>query len=102
MIEYCQDQDMQFLLVCMPESYQQETQERLENIDPSYDPDFFSKDLRVLADSLDVAFLSLQRPFEEAAARGRTLQWVHWNYDGHALVARQLIHTIVALHPPGP
>jgi hypothetical protein len=98
MAEYCRSQGMQLLVVCMPESYQEKTQERLKRIDASFEPGFFAADIESLASALRVGSLSLQNAFEAAAGKGETLQWVHWNYRGHALVAAQVVAALSSLH----
>jgi len=100
MVEYCRSRGMDFLLVCLPDAYRPESQDRLRAIDPTFDPGFFSQDLRRFADSLRVSFLDLQDPFERAAEAGATLQWVHWNDAGHALVSRSLMHHILTQSLP--
>ena len=90
MVEFCKDRNTEFLLVCMPDAYHADDITALQNIDPGFDRQFFERDLRNLAASLQVHFLSLQEPFERAAAQGQDLRWVHWNYAGHRLVAEEL------------
>jgi len=94
MVEFCRARGTQFLLVCMPEAYKASEFSALQEIDPRFDRHFFEDDLRRYAELLQVHFLSLQTPFEEAAAKGQELRWVHWNYAGHRLVADVLMRRI--------
>ena len=102
MVEFCNDRNMHFLLVCMPDAYKSDEINRLLSIDPAFDKRFFEKDLKQFADSLQIDFLSLQEPFEQAAADGDDLRWVHWNYAGHRLVADELSDYILSRIPPKP
>ncbi len=59
---------------------------------PTFDPGFFDTDLGALADSTGATMVPLTRAFEaRAAATGKSLNWAHWNYDGHRVVARELV-----------
>ena len=97
MVEFCNGRDTDFLLVCMPNAYRLDEFKELQDVDPSFDRHFFATDLAQYAASLQIHFLSLQEPFETAAARGQDLRWVHWNYVGHGLVASELGAAIVEL-----
>lgn len=91
MAEYCGQRGVRFLLVCGDIACGPGEIERIESIDPTFDPRFFEADLAALADSLEIDYLGLQTPFMEyVRAGGGRLRWDHYNYTGHRVVARVL------------
>ncbi len=98
MAEFCRQQNMDFLVVCMQDVYKPDGIAKLRAIDPSYDPHYFENDLQELAVSLQVHFLGLQSRFETAARDSQhPLRWVHWNYAGHRIVARSFMDTVQSI-----
>jgi hypothetical protein len=97
MAEYCQRGQIQFMLACIDGVYKTEDIAQFQRLDPTFDPDFFERDLEGFAHALGVSFLGLQTRFREYYARtGEELHWGHWNYAGHRLVARELIKAVEA------
>ncbi|MDP8248882.1 MAG: SGNH/GDSL hydrolase family protein [Candidatus Tritonobacter lacicola] len=92
MARLCGERGCGFLLVCMETlAYEPESEERYRSIDPSFDGDFFDKDLGDLAAVLGVDYIGLQGVFrDDFLERGKALRWIHWNYDGHGVVADAL------------
>jgi hypothetical protein len=91
MAEICRARDIEFLLMCSDLMTGPENEERYRSIDSTFDVGFFDRDLGGMADSLGIHYLGLQRPFSVAAEEtGRSLHWVHWNYDGHRVAAEAL------------
>lgn len=63
----------------------------LAAMEPSFDPAWFDRDLAGLCREVGAEPLGLQAIFAAEFARtGRPLTWVHWNYEGHRVVARAL------------
>ncbi|OGW72588.1 MAG: hypothetical protein A2Y02_01485 [Omnitrophica bacterium GWA2_52_12] len=100
-------------------SYLPEVAQKFKSVNPTFDPDFFDQDLAVFAAKEDMLFLGLEEPFrQKAQALGRPLHFKywdaigikgyweygahtgHWNEDGHALVADQLVEKILPLLAP--
>jgi hypothetical protein len=81
-----------FLLVCNNiAAYHPDRAAELRAIDSTFNPYFFDEALAKFAQENNIAFIGLQRIFmEEYRRTGQKLQWTHWNYAGHRLVARVL------------
>lgn len=88
----CRQMPAKFLLVCINlAAYHPERENELRAIDPTFNQYFFDDALAAFARQNDIDFIGLQKFFvEEYQKTGRSLQWTHWNYDGHELVARVL------------
>ncbi|MDZ7361453.1 MAG: SGNH/GDSL hydrolase family protein [candidate division KSB1 bacterium] len=88
----CRQLPAKFLLVCINlAAYHPEREQELRAIDPTFNPFFFDDTLAAFARENDIDFIGLQKFFvEEYQKTGRKLQWTHWNYEGHELVARVL------------
>ncbi len=88
MHDICSSHGVRFVLAAVPLVYEHESVKRLRGIDPTFDPDYFDKDLAALADRRAFRFVPMRGVFEAYhRATGRALHWQHWNYDGHRLVA---------------
>jgi hypothetical protein len=91
MANFCKQRGIRFMLICATAVYKTEDQERKRKIDPSFNADFFDKDLRTFAESLHIDYLGLHKPFESHYRNTkRSLNWGHWNYEGHRVVADEL------------
>jgi hypothetical protein len=91
MADFCRGRDIDFMLVCLESVYEPEDARKYVAVDPTFNPDFFDEDMRRFADSLGIEYLGLQGKFKEYQSRtGRSLRWIHWNYDGHRVVADAL------------
>jgi hypothetical protein len=100
MAEFCRQKGIRFLLICASAVYKPDDQESKRGIDPTFKADFFNIDLRAYADSLHIDFLGLHQPFESHyRTTKRSLSWAHWNYEGHRVVADELVHKIEILLP---
>jgi hypothetical protein len=100
MAEFCKQRGVRFLLICAGAVYKPEDEERRREVDPTFEADFFDTDLRAHADSLRIEFLGLHQPFERHyRATKRSLSWAHWNYEGHRVVADELVNKIEILLP---
>lgn len=92
----CRSRGVSFIMMSVPTIYRPADIEQMRRADPTFDPGFFDADLGALADSLRAGFVPLTRPFEaRARATGRSLNWGHWNYEGHRVVARELARALV-------
>lgn len=88
MHDMCSARGVRFVLAAVPLAYDAESVERLREVDPTFDPDYFDRDLAALADRRAFRFIPMRGVFEAYhRATGRALHWQHWNYDGHRLVA---------------
>ena len=95
MAEYCRARGVGFLLVCGDSVHDPEEARRYEEIDDTFDADFFDGDLRSFADSIGVGYLGLQEPFRRAAADDRgPLHWAHWSYAGHRVIAGEITEMV--------
>lgn len=80
-----------FELASVPLVYEDEEVRRLREVDPSFDPLFFDRDLAALADSSGFTFIPLTAAFASRAREtGHRLHWQHWNYEGHRGAAEVL------------
>ena len=88
MATWCSDRGVEFLLVCGSSTYEPQDVRAFQELDPSFDADFFERDLAAHADSLGVEYLGLQTLFRaQADSGGRPLHWGHLSYRGHRVVA---------------
>lgn len=80
------------LLMSVPLVYRSEDTARYQDLDHSFDPGYFDRDLAAMADSTEgIDFLSLQAAFERRYQEtGKPLYWAHWNYTGHRLAGELL------------
>jgi hypothetical protein len=70
-------------------AYTPERIERIKKIDSTFDPLFFDRDLGQFAEKHGFRFIGLQAVFQDFYLKnGRPLQWTHWNYEGHRIVAQ--------------
>jgi lysophospholipase L1-like esterase len=91
MAEYCKQRNTEFLLVGINTLFSCDDKAKYEAIDPTFQSDFFDRDLGALADSLQIEYLGLEGPFERyCETTGRSWHWLHWNYEGHRAVADAL------------
>ena len=91
----CSARGVDFLLMCVPIASEPDALAAARALDPSFDPEFFDRDLGALADSLGARFVPLTAAFRaQSAASGERLFWVHWNYAGHRTVARALVEAL--------
>mgnify|MGYP005725218675 CR=1 FL=1 len=87
----CVQNDVEFVLVGINSVYHKDEIVDHQAIDPSFKPGFFDDDLRHFSAVQGFDFVGLQKPFVGYYARtGKSLNWGHWNYQGHRLVAEVL------------
>ncbi len=99
----CRENGIRFILAVIDTpAYLPEVEARFKEAEPGFDPYFFEKDLKALADSLGAGFIGLQTVFRnEWQEKGKELHWqvryggnpretAHWNYEGHQAAARAL------------
>jgi len=84
--------DAQLLLMSVPLVYRGEDTARYRDLDATFDPGYFDRDLAAMADSMEgIGFLPLQAAFERRYQEtGKPLYWAHWNYAGHRLAGELL------------
>lgn len=91
MAEYCKQRGFRFILICASAVYKTDDEARKREIDPTFNADFFDEDLAAFADSLHIDYLGLHKPLEAHYRKTKgSLNWGHWNYEGHRVVAREL------------
>ncbi|MEM9623066.1 MAG: hypothetical protein AAF993_15550, partial [Pseudomonadota bacterium] len=104
----CAEEGAEFLLVNIPFVYHPQQVEELRNINATFDPRYFDRDLGAFAEAEYMHYLGLQAPFEDRLSQtGESLNWGkwnqgHWNYAGHRLVAdllQERIQQLTALQP---
>jgi len=88
MADMCIKQGARLVLASVPVAYDPADVKKAREADPTFDPEYFEKDLAAFASSQNIAFVELGSEFRDAAARGESLQWTHWSYAGHALAGR--------------
>jgi hypothetical protein len=92
MVDWCRSRDVLFLLVCGSSVYEPDEIAGYREQDPSFDADFFERDLELFADELGVEYLGLQTPFRERAGdAGQPLHWGHLSYRGHRVAGEALV-----------
>jgi hypothetical protein len=85
----------EILLTTVPIVYTTEDIARFRDLDPTFDPGFFDRDLSAMY----TPYLRMQDAFESRyRATGRPLHWAHWNYAGHRLVGMRLARRIAVMH----
>jgi hypothetical protein len=93
----CRAKRVPFAIVCSNWMYEADAIRKYRAMDPSFDSDFFERDLRALADSLGAGFVGVQSAFRrDYEEHGQRLTWGHWNYRGHRLVADLLAAEVSA------
>ncbi len=92
MTEFCKKKGIRFMLVTINlETYIPAVEDEFKSIDPTFNTYFFEDDLREYASSIGIDYLGLQRIFRKYySASSESLQWGHWNYRGHEVVANTL------------
>lgn len=91
MADYCVKRDVRFLLIVGDNVADPDEARGYRRLDASFDPDFFDRDLGMLAETLGAEYLGLQEPFRRTIAEGGgPLHWAHWNYAGHRVVAGEV------------
>lgn len=95
MATWCRERGVGFLLVCGSSAYEPRDVSRFREVEPSFDADFFERDLASYADSLGVEYLGLQSLFRaQADSGGQPLHWGHLSYRGHRVVAQALANAV--------
>lgn len=97
--ERCRQMQARFLLVTINTSaYRTDRAAHWQAIDSTYNAHYFDEALAAFARQNDIGFIGLQKVFMEAYQHnGRELQWTHWNYAGHALVAKVLAQHLMQM-----
>jgi hypothetical protein len=92
MVSFCRRNSMRFMLVCMDiDAYVTSVDQQYKEIDSTFNQYYFEEDLGRYSDSLQIAYLGLERIFKEYYDRSqKALRWGHWNYEGHRIVAGAL------------
>jgi hypothetical protein len=92
MVEFCTHRGILFMLVTVnTKTYVPAIEANHVSIDPTFNSNFFDDDLQEYAKSLGIDFLGLQHIFSTHNKKFNIpLQWGHWNYEGHKLVANAL------------
>ncbi len=90
--EICSELDIEFLLVCINlAAYYPGKENKLLAIDSTFHANYFDNDLSKFAKQNKFDFIGLNSIFRENFNKNKkTLQWSHWNYNGHKLVAQVL------------
>jgi hypothetical protein len=83
MARECERWDAQLCLAAVPLVYREDAVAEMRAADPSFDPDFFDRDLGAFAAGHQISFFPMTRGFAERAKGGVSLHWGHWNYAGH-------------------
>ena len=96
---YCNKKGVEFLLVSInTKAYQPMVEKRYKDLDPSFQATFFEDDLRSFSESRNIEYLGLHRIFNQSYIKdGKSLQWGHWNYNGHRVVADTLVAKLAPL-----
>jgi lysophospholipase L1-like esterase len=96
----CRQMQARFLLVNINmAAYYPERQAKLRAQDPTFNPYFFDEALGAFAQQNGIPFIGLQKIFEDEHRRtGLLLQYGHWNYGGHRLVASALADAIADIY----
>ncbi len=94
----CRERGARFLIMSVPVVTGDEALRRLRDLDPSFAPDFFERDLAAHADTIGAEFVPLAGDFLRG---GKDLWWWHWNYAGHR-VAGAALAAALAADPPAP
>ena len=102
MSEYCKNKCIKFILVTVDvPSYNPEIEKRYKSKDTTFNAKFFENDLRNYAESLNIGYLGLQSIFQQIYKdTGLSLHWIHWNYQGHKVVADVLTNKLKSIIEP--
>jgi len=94
----CAAHDVECVLMSVPLAYEHGEVLACRALDPTFDPGFFDRELGALADTTGATAVALTERFVrwDLAGDGR-LQWAHWNYAGHRVVATALVEAAEAL-----
>lgn len=100
MANHCKKNKIKFMLVNINSwFYKPKDIEKYKLKDLTFNEKFFHDDLNDFCNAIGVEYLGLQKPFREYYEKEKkTLNWSHWNYLGHRLVAdilSQKIKTIM-------
>jgi hypothetical protein len=86
------------VLMSVPLVYEHDELLACRALDPSFDPNFFDRELGALADTTGATFVALTERFARRnRVGGERLHWSHWNYAGHREVAAALIDALDTL-----
>lgn len=102
MAEYCKEKGIKFMLVTADiDVYMPEMEEKCKAIDPTFNANYFEDDLRSYAASLNIEYMGLQRLFRKTFEDTKApLRWGHWNYEGHQVVANELVSKLQSIITP--
>lgn len=102
MAEYCKEKGIKFMLVTADiDVYMPEMEEKCKAIDPTFNANYFEDDLRSYAASLNIEYMGLQRLFRKTFEDTKApLRWGHWNYEGHQVVANELVSKLQSIIAP--
>jgi len=97
MVALCKDADVDFMLTCAPTVFKPEEVVAYQQVEPTFNSVFFEQELKALADTLDIDFLSLHDQFESFyhQTSSPVLNDGHWNHKGHRLIADVLCDYLV-------
>lgn len=92
MIKLCKANNIKFLLLCLNDHhYKPEVEKRKLKRYPTFNYLYIENELKKLASKQEIYFLGLQKAFRNYYLKfKRDLHWVHYNYEGHRLVAKLL------------
>lgn len=80
-------------------AYEPEVEEKLLAQDTTFNANFFDESLAEFARQNGLEFIGLQKIFRDEYLRtGKKSRWIHWNYEGHRLVARVLSDYLGKIH----
>jgi hypothetical protein len=99
MADACRQRGVDFMLVVLcEETYVPRIERQLKDMDPTFDPYFFEKDLEKYASEIGASFIGLQKAFREGYEEsGALLHWSHLNYLGHSVAAKALAPRVRSL-----
>lgn len=102
MRDYCGERNIAFVLTTGTPVYETDDVASKRAVDATFNPDFFDRDLGAWAETKGIEFFGLHGPFEAYHQEtGRSLNWAHWNYDGHRVVAQALVAKLETVLPDG-
>ncbi len=83
------------VLMAVPLAYEHDQVRACRALDPTFDPQFFDRQLGALADTTGAAAIALTERFARRdETGGPRLRWAHWSYAGHREVAAALVEAI--------
>ena len=93
MIEFSESRSIRFVLVTIDTpSHVPAVEKAYARVEPSYDYRFFEDDMDDFASSKGIDHIGLQSVFRSAYVKNdQKLHWEHWNYQGHRLVASEIV-----------